>query len=273
MVRRGSLQVVKLLAPSMLSRLVGWASMATGFSIFMWSSPASPAALWRADVALGHGRALEATEIYDAIARSNPLQHIRAEALERAALTWSVELQDPSEARMRLELRLYQTMPDDERADLLERIAQLLLLEGEQLDASRRFREAHDIAPFAPGGSERLAKAARAAASAGDLDLSARLWRRLGQTHPEDLARSELGLANVSLSRGDVEGALESYENSADHAFDADVASVASLGAATCLERLGNLDQALAELDEADLPDAVRESRAAQIKAREAVIK
>jgi tetratricopeptide (TPR) repeat protein len=93
----------------------------------------------------------------------------------------------------------------------------------------------------------------------------------MGQTHPEDLGLSELGLANVALSNGDVEGALKYYENSSSHAFDSDVASVASLGAATCLERLGNLDEALAELDAADLPDDVRASRAARIKAREAI--
>lgn len=265
------MQVVKLLAPSMLSRLAGWSLLAIGFAMFMWTSPASPAALWRADVALGHGRAFDATVIYDAIARSNPLPWVRAEALERAALTWSVELQDATEARIRLERRLYQTMPDNERADLLERIGQLLLLDGEQLEAARRFREAHDIAPFVPGGPERLAKAARTAAGAGDLDLAARLYRRLGQTHPEDRARAELGLANVALAQGELEVALESYQEAAGHAFDADVASVASLGAATCLERLGKLDEALAELAAADLPDAVRASRAARIKARQAI--
>lgn len=270
-VRRGYRQVVRLLAPSIVPRVIGWSAVAIGFSMFLWTSPASPAALWRADVMLGHGEALEASEVYDAIARSNPLPRVRALALERSALTWSVELGDAHEARLRLEQRLFQNMDDAERADLLDRIGQLLVLEGEQLEASRRFREAHDIAPYLPAGPERLAKAARSAAIAGDLDLSARLWRRMGQTHPEDLGLSELGLANVALSNGDVEGALKYYESASNHAFDSDVASVASLGAATCLERLGNLDEALAELDAADLPDAVHASRAARIKAREAI--
>ncbi|MEQ1567850.1 MAG: tetratricopeptide repeat protein [Myxococcota bacterium] len=271
MVRRGSLQVVKLLAPSMVSRVLGWSALTLGFALFLWTSPASPVALWRADVWLGHGRPYDAALLYDRIAQLNPLPHLRAAALERSALTWSVELGDPHEARDRLEERLHQWMAEPDRADLLQRIGELLLLEGEQLEAARRFREAHDLAPFEPEATERLARAARAAATADDLDLAARLWRRLGQTHPEALSRAELGLANVALSRGDVEGALVAYENAVDHAFDADVASVASLGAATCLERLGNLDLALAQLEEADLPDAVRASRAAQIKARGAI--
>ncbi|MEQ1505473.1 MAG: tetratricopeptide repeat protein, partial [Myxococcota bacterium] len=160
---------------------------------------------------------------------------------------------------------------DDERADLLDRVGQLLMLEGEHLDAARRLREAHDIAPEAHGAAERLARAAGSAAMGGDLDLADRMWRRMGQAHPDQLARSELGLANVALARGRVEEALASYEAASNHAFDPDVSSVASLGAATCLERLGDLDEALAELDAADLPPEVHASRAAQIRAREAV--
>jgi tetratricopeptide (TPR) repeat protein len=225
---------------------------------------------------LGHGSPLAATELYDAIAHTNPLPHIRAQALERSALTWSVELGMPQEARIRLEELLHEEMTDPQRADLLDRVGELLILEGHVLEAARRLREAHDIAPEMAGASERLARAARAAASGGDLDLAARLWRRLGDAHPEERARSELGLANVALSKGDMEVALQAFEAASKFAGDLavgghEVASVASLGSATCLERLGELDEALAELDEADLPSEVVERRAARIRAREAI--
>lgn len=220
---------------------------------------------------LGHGSPLAATEIYDSIANMNPLPNLRAAALERSALTWSVELGMPQEARVRLEQLLHQRMSDKERADLLDRVGELLVLEGHTLDAARRLREAHDIAPDLPEASERLARAARAAATGGDLDLAARLWRRLGEAHPEELARSELGLANVALSMGNVEVALRAFEAATKAATAPEIEGVARLGAATCLERLGALDQALAELDEADLPSEVAERRAAQIQARKAI--
>lgn len=270
-VRRGPLQIVRLLAPAVVPRVIGWGSVAIGLALFLWTSPISPVALWRADVMLGHGQPFDAIRVYDAIAKTNPLPSLRAAALERSALTWSVELGAPHEAQARLELRLHQRMSDEERADVLDRLGQMLILEGRQLEAARRLREAHDIAKHVPGAPDRMARAARTAAFGGDLELAARLWRRLGTDHPEQRARSELGLANVALSQGDVEVALVSYEAADDHAFDPDVASAASLGAATCLERLGEFDEALAELDDADLPPQVRESRAKKIRAREAI--
>jgi tetratricopeptide (TPR) repeat protein len=265
------MDVLRLLAPAVAPGVLGWGSVAIGVAIFLWTSPVSPVALWRADVLLGQGRAHDATALYDAIAATNPIPGVRARALDRSALTWSVELGQPTEARVRLEELLYHRMSRAEQAEVLDRVGQLLLLEGQPLDAAVRLREAHDIAKELPTAPARLARAARAASLGNDLELSARMWRRMGQDHPSELARAELGLANVALTRGDVEEALASYQAAAAHAVDAEIASAARLGAATCLERLGDLDQALAALDSADLPPAVFESRAARIRAREAL--
>ncbi|MEQ1505387.1 MAG: hypothetical protein ABMB14_24355, partial [Myxococcota bacterium] len=101
-IRRGPLQVVSLLAPSVVPRVLGWGSVAIGVAIFLWTSPVSPCALWRADVMLGHGNPYGATLLYDQIAKTNPLPNVRAAALERSALTWSVELGMPTNARDRL---------------------------------------------------------------------------------------------------------------------------------------------------------------------------
>lgn len=267
----GTLRIVRHIAPAAVNRMIGRALFAGGFLLFLWGFPASPFALYRADVMLGTGNPTQAVRVYDAIARYNPLASVRGLALERAATALSVELGEPGEARVRLEDRLYMRMSDEARASLLERVGELLVQEGEQLDAARRLRESHDIAPDLREAPGRLDRAARAAAGGGNYELAGRLWRRLGQVHPEHLARSELGLANIALAQGDVLNALQSFQTAADHAFDPDVASVANLGAATCLERLGNLDEALAELDEADLPQAVHDSRAAQIRARGAI--
>lgn len=267
----GSRRVVRHVAPSAMARLVGRAMFGGGFLLFMWAFPGSPFALYRADVMLGTGNPTMAVKVYDAIASTNPLASVRGEALERAAVALSVELGEPGEARARLEQRLLMRMPDEARATLLDRIGELLVQEGEDLDAARRLREAHDIAPnlrLAPG---RLERAARAAAAGGNLELADRLLRRLGQTHPEQFSRSELAVANIALSQGDVQSALVAFQNASSHAFDADVAAVAYLGSATCNERLGNLEQALADLALADLPREVYESRAGQIRARTAI--
>ena len=74
--------------------------------------------------------------------------------------------------------------------------------------------------------------------------------------------------ALLNAVRGRTEEALALYESAVDHAFDPDVAAVGRLGSATCLERLGDLAQALAELDEAELPPEVFSSRSEGLKAR-----
>lgn len=270
-IRRGVLGVVRLVAPGVSGRVLGWGTVAALVGTFFWAHPVSPLALWRADVLLGHGRPAAAAQLYDAVARFNPMPGLRARALERAASTWAVELSTPREARRRLERRLAMPMTPPERAALLERVGQLLLEEGRPADAAVRLRQAHDLAPTDPGATSRLARAARAAAQAGDPSHADQLWRRLGRMHPEWLARAELGRGNLALRQGRVEEALSLYEKAVDHAFDPDVASVARLGAATCLERLGDLQEALAELDEAELPPEVRERRAQRIQDRAAL--
>lgn len=267
----GSRRVIRHVAPAAGARMIGRALFAGGFLLFMWAFPGSPFALYRADVMLGTGNPSSAVAIYDAIAWVNPLAAVRGEALERAAVALSVELGEPGEARARLEERLYMRMADEDRAGLLERIGELLIQEGEDLDAARRLREAHDIAPKLRDAPGRLERAARAAAAGGNLELADRLLRRLGQVHPEHLSRSALGLANVALSQNDVQSALAAFQDAASHAFDEDVASVAYLGSATCNERLGNLEAALADLNRANLPAEVYASRSGQIKARGAI--
>ena len=51
-------------------------------------------------------------------------------------------------------------------------------------------------------------------------------------------------------------------------ARDPQLAAVAQLGAAACLERFGALDEALAAVDAADLPDALRSSRDRTLRER-----
>lgn len=270
-VRRGLLGVVRLVAPGALPRLVAGSAFAAAVGAFLWASPLSPCALWRADVLLAEGDPLAAVGVYEAVARENPMPGVRRLAVQRAAATWAADLDVPSEARRLLEGLLVVPMSAAERASVADRVGELLLAEGRLAEAAVRLREAHDLDPTSPSAAGRLARSARASALADDDGAAEQSWRRLGRLHPEQLARAELGRANLALGRGQMAEALALYGAAVDHAFDPDVASVARLGAATCLERLGDLDEALAELDGADLPREVREQRASTIHERASV--
>ena len=258
--------------PHATFRVVGWGVFSGLVVAFLWYHPASPIALWRGDVALGNGHPHTAIVAYDAVGHGHPSPAVRAEALRRAALVWAVELGRPDEARLRYEWLLPLPMDNDERAELLDRLGQLLVDEGRYSDAAQRLREAHDLDPSALEAGDRLVRSARAAAMAGDYPAAERIWRRLEKRHPVLAARARLGRANLRLQRGDAVGALSLYEEAVDSAFDPDVVAVARLGIATCLERLGDLHSALAELDAADLPNDIAEQRASSIRARDRLV-
>jgi tetratricopeptide (TPR) repeat protein len=270
-VRRGMLGIVRLVLPGTVGRVLGWSAVMAMFGAFLYGSPASPVALWRADLLLGSGRPYQAVLVYDAVAAYNPMPGIRNEALRRSALTYSVEMDLPREARRRLETLLREPMADSARAIVLERVGNLYQEEGRPLDAARRLREAHDIAPDVVGAPAWLARSARASAAGGDSAGADQSWRRLGRLHPDWQARADLGRADVALGDGRAEGALDLYERAAAGAVDPDIAAVARLGVATCLERLGQLDRALAALDAANLPPKVRERREQSIQERAAL--
>ncbi|MBX2797259.1 MAG: hypothetical protein KTR31_06325 [Myxococcales bacterium] len=254
---------------SALVRVVAWGAVSGCALAFLWFHPASPIALWRGDVAMGNGRPLAAVAAYDAVGTAHPAAAVRAEALRRSALVWAIELDRPDEARLRYEWLLPLPMEHAQRADVLDHLGRLLVDEARFSEAAQRLRESHDLNPEAPRAADRLVRAAQAAAAAGQAKEAERIWRRLARKHPALAARAHLGRGHLRLQRGDAVGALALYELAEDSSFDPDVASVASLGVATCLERLGDLDNALLQLDDADLPSRIRAQRRSSIRARE----
>ena len=272
MTPRGFIALLHQAVPHATSRVVAWGLFSALAVAFLWYHPASPIALWRGDVALGNGRPHAAIEAYDAVGHGHPDPAVRAEALRRSALVWAVELGRPDEARVRYEWLLPLRMEHHERAEVLDHLGELLVDEGRYLDAAQRLREAHDLDLDSPEAGDRLVRSARAAAMAKDFPMAERAWRRLAKKHPVLAARAHLGRANLRLQRGDAVGALALYEKAVDSAFDPDIAAVSQLGIATCLERLGDLDSALAELDEASLPSDIRAQRASSIRARDRLV-
>lgn len=264
----GLLEVVRVLAPSLVPRAIAWGAVAAASAVFLWMSPQSPLALQRADVLLGHGRALEAARIYDGVAEASPWPALREASLARSAVTWEVELDAPREARLRWERLLWYRPGRSETAELLARIGGLLVEEGQFADAAVRLREAHDLAPQAREAGERLAAAATAADHAKDRRLADALWKRLGKTHPEQVARAELARGTLALHRGETESALGAFRRAEGGTFDPDLAAAAALGATVCLSRLGDVPGALSTLEEADLPPGVAGPRQQALRSR-----
>lgn len=227
-----------------------------------WFAPVSPLALSRADVALGQGQPAVALARYDAVARWSPWQSQREEALWRAAHVASTDLDDSLGARTRLRALVRSYPASTHAAEAWELLGHLLVgTEASPGDAAFAFSHAHRTAPEHERADERLIRAARAFALAGQHDRALRHYRALAAGYPQHRALSLIGQAQVALADNDVQAALGLYEDAIPHANDATVRTMARLGASACLERLGDLDEAIAALDSADVPSAAVQPR------------
>ena len=227
-------------------------------------TPLSPLALSRGDVALGQGDAGKAVRIYDRVADWCVLASTRQRALERSAAVYASELNDPEQARRRWSALLVHTDDAAERARVHHRIAEQWMATRHPEQAARSWEAAYQDDPEY---AEYLALSGRALVLAGRPRRALATWSRVVREHPEWRGEANLARAQVHLSRGSVDEALPLFEDAAAHG-DPEVAAVARLGSATCLERMGSLDEALAALDLAGLPQDVHRRRADAIQAR-----
>src|SRR5690606_24846981 len=145
--------------------------------------------------------------------------------------------------------------------------------------ASRRVIPAPRAASSAtPGRSHRgrhappsACSGPRARSEAGDQRVADRIWRELGEGYPRYLGSSLMARAELLLSEGDPQGALSLYEAAIAELSDPHVVAVARLGSAACLERLGDLDGALAAIEYGDLPADVLHARRQGLRTRSAM--
>lgn len=238
-----------------------------GFAVLLWMSPASPAALGRADALLGRGEVKAAADTYDAIAVDSPYPDARQEALYRGALVYALDLGDTDAARKRLH-RLVELGEPAHAADAWEQIGQLCLDESHPRAAGRAFQNAWEIAPKAPRAAERLEWAARARADAGDTATADQLWRDVADSYHDERGTALLSRAEIALGDGNAEAALSLYEEANRTVTEPRLRSVAHLGISACLERLGDLDGALAAIGTGDLPADVLASRRQSLRTR-----
>ena len=261
-------RLLAVVLPFQVRGLVVAAAVALGMA-GLATTPVSPLALGRADAALGRGDAELAAARYDAIASWSPLRSTRQLALRRAATVWSVELGDRGAARTRLERLARSGLDGAVLAEIREEIANLLVDERQLAEAARLYQAAWEADPASPDAPDRLIRAAHALDESGDRAAADAVWDLVAAAWPAHRSRAELGRAESCLAAGDVQGALGRYRAAVHHAEDPQLAAVAQLGVATCLERLGDLDEAMAAIDAADLPEDVRASRSRSLSTRE----
>jgi hypothetical protein len=234
----------------------------------IWLVPGSPATLWRADAALGGGDGGRALALYDDVAEHGWATSLRRSALRRSAALLSTELGRPAEARVRLERLIVLEEDPAVVADLHERVAHLWAASHEPELATRSFVASVQAAPRHPRAAERLVQAGRAATEAGREALAVQLWERLAAHYPSHLAVARLAQGRAALAVDDAQGALRLFDEALTSAASPDLRAAARLGISTSLERLGNLDEAIAELDHAELPGNVRGSRLDVLRTR-----
>jgi len=264
-----SLELTRVLVPRsdrgvLVPIVLGWAVLV----LVVWFSDRSPAAIARTDAMVAQDREA-AAETYDHIAEVSPFAKARHQALLRSAAIYATDLQNPFAAVDRLEQASASAADHVERAEILSRIGRLYQDALDKPDhAADAFLAAYQAAPEAVGASEWLVSAARARELTDDLDTAELLWAKVGQNYPERAGQAMVAQGRILLAHGKTNAALRQFEAAAATTRDPVLAQVAHLGAATALERRGDLSEALVEVEAAGLPDDVYDARVGALQGR-----
>ena len=255
--------------------LYGTGVLALG-ALVLGLSPMSPAGLAFGDVMLGMGQTQMAVQIFDAVAAQNPDPSLRTQSLRRSSSVLALHMGDGDEVRKRLFALAQSELEVAEIAAVHAEIGALFDEQHKPRQSARYYLKAYEIDPNGDLAAKRLRRAAEILQMEGLDKKAIQAWTDLAEAHHDYRSRADVGRAQIRLAQGDEQRALGWFEDAAsvsgqDSALNSGnvhVAALARLGAATCLERLGNLDEALAALDEADLPKDVLETRAIEISHR-----
>ena len=240
----------------------------------LWYSPYSPFAMPLADTLYGQGKTSEALARYDRISKSSTLPQIRQAALHRSARIWAVALGNSEESRKRLKELLPLTTDPEALSALHERLAWLDLGDQGLRSAARHFERAYTVGLHLPEAPERLLKAAQLRTQLEHVSWAETLWMELENEYDAYANIARIGHGELLLRTGDPQGALLMYERVSDVDFidDLDLHAMANLGSMTCLERLGDLTQAIAALDGADLREDIDLLRRQSLQERKSVV-
>ena len=99
--------------------------------------------------------------------------------------------------------------------------------------------------------------------SAGELKEAELAYANCIARHPAQADRARLALANLKLANGEIDLALEHFQTAAN-AESSPTATIARMGISVSYERMGDLESALAELDEGESHWSERRNRMVQ---------
>lgn len=252
---------LEALFPQASRVVLGLVGLAGLFAGGFWYSPVSPAAVQHAGLFASSPTTRVAW--LEQVADQNRDREVVAEALFQAAVIDEVELADPERAVAHLQQLTVLGRNTARIADAWDRLARLeLRVRGDATGASRSFHKAWRLDPEAPLAASRLEASARAALDGGEHNRAHALFDKLAERYPERTAVALLGQAEGLLARGAAHEALMLFDKVEAAHPSSEEATVARLGASTCLDRLGDLDQAIAAVDAAEeLPETVRDAR------------
>ena len=238
----------------------GCAALAT------WYSPISPVALQLADAHIGAASYEESFVRYAKIAQVHWSASIRHQALQRAVSLHRIEGTSEQELLHLLEL----TETPAQAAFIQAQLGLYYLTMDQYGDGAMWLEKAQQTCPTDSEAGHRLLQAARARESMAQTGKAEKLYERLGKRYKRLGAQADIGLAELLLASGKARNARRYFERAAKRAKTDDLKALAQFGVATCLERMGALEEALVEMDALDLPPRMLDERRDGIRAHQA---
>ena len=222
-------------------------------------------ALHLADAEVGIGEFDSVFTRYERIASYHWSSQTRADAIKRATQLHQIE----GDSEVELERLLGLASTPSDQAQVQAALGQYFLRHDEFVKAAEWLETSQKTAPHNPDAGKRLLAAARSREKSQHSAKAEKLYLRLGKKYRSYQAQADIGLAELLLSDGKARAAKKYFDRAARRATTDDLVALAQFGVATCLERMGNLDQALAEMDELDLPSRVLDERRDGIRAHQ----
>ena len=134
--------------------------------------------------------------------------------------------------------------------------------------SARMLEVAHDEDSTHPESAAWLLKAADLATAQDRPHWAQKLRERVADTHPDQANKALLTLGREQLAQGDQVAAYASYQRVVLDEATAEERSLARIGMSICLERMGDRDAALAELDELNREDPMWRQRRERLQVR-----
>jgi tetratricopeptide (TPR) repeat protein len=215
--------------------------------------PYTPLALDRAEGAIARGELSEALEGCEQVSRWGLLPRWRAQAHYRKATLHARWLDQPGVAAAELRAMLREGPGDPTLEALgLQLLAESLERRGRHRRAAERYEQ---LARISPQPAPWLEAAALAWERAGRPDRALLRQAALPLHSAEHGAHAALAMGRITLGAGRTDKAYAYYAQALAADSNADHSHLARLGMAMALDAMGQHEQALAELDEAE-PDS-----------------